>query len=796
MLINATQMEELRVALIEGTKLYDLDIESGSREQKKANIYKARIEKIEPSLDAAFVDFGAERHGFLPFKEIAPALFKGNDKTYGLGIKDVLKEGQEIIVQVAREERGSKGSMLSSFINLASRYLVLMPNNPRAGGISRSISYEERAKLREVLSHISTPSDMGLIVRTSGIGRSPEELQWDLDYLVQLWNTIKNAANERSAPFLIYQESNMVIRSIRDYLRNDIDEVLIDNIDAYNEALSFVQQVMPQYANRIKHYQGEESLFNHFRLENQIETAFQREVELPSGGSIVIDHTEALIAIDVNSARSTRGGNINETALQTNIEAVEEITRQLRLRDIGGLVVIDFIDMSTPQQQREIEDLVYAYLRQDRSHVTVGKISRFGLLELSRERRKPSLGETSATVCPRCKGRGIIRDVESLSLAILRLLEEEALKPATAEVRALTPVPVATFLLNEKRAVLSKIEQRTKTRVLIVPSHNLDTPDFEVQRLRDDSFYARTAKKASYEVTERNQTADPIISSTGALQREEAAVKQTIRTNNFEPAAEPSTQKTGFFKSIGKLFSSLFGCSAEEKIPATNKKSLVKPVRSGQQRSTKKNIPNDESMKKPNQTAKRTDNRKNNKAKTTPKPTINKQTPVERKEPNSNKPQRRPRGMKRTDEQRLREIDAESPILATTIPNDSNTTSNIENDLSQKTLPLVVEISDTNNNKQDNQQESISTGESYQENPGDNFVIAETALDKEQYPLNSSEATINITEKNSDTNNADDLPQPSIVKESTQDEIPLKTRAINDPRELRKRQNNSTDSES
>ena len=447
MLINATQPEELRVALVDGQRLYDLDIESGAREQKKANIYKGRITRIEPSLEAAFVDFGSERHGFLPLKEISREYFKKAPEGR-VNIKDVLSEGQEVIVQVEKEERGNKGAALTTFISLAGRYLVLMPNNPRAGGISRRIEGEERNELREALNGLVAPADMGLIVRTAGLGRSSEEMQWDLDYLLQLWTAIKEASLDRSAPFLIYQESNVIIRAIRDYLRQDIGEVLIDSVEAQDEALTFIRQVMPQYASKIKLYEDSVPLFNRFQIESQIETAFQRVVELPSGGSIVIDPTEALVSIDINSARATKGSDIEETALQTNLEAAEEIARQLRLRDIGGLIVIDFIDMTPAKNQRAVEEKVRECLEADRARVQVGRISRFGLLEMSRQRLRPSLGESSGIVCPRCNGTGIIRDVESLSLAILRLIEEEALKDRTAEVRAQVPIPVAAFLLN------------------------------------------------------------------------------------------------------------------------------------------------------------------------------------------------------------------------------------------------------------------------------------------------------------------------------------------------------------
>ncbi len=486
MLINATQPEELRVALVDGQRLYDLDIENRTREQKKANIYKGKITRVEPSLEAAFVDYGAERHGFLPLKEISKQYFKkqATDTKGRLRIQDVVSEGMEIVVQIEKEERGSKGAALTTFVSLAGRYLVLMPNNPRAGGISRRIEGDERVELREALRDLNIPEGMGAIVRTAGIGRSAEELQWDLDYLLHLWTTIENEANQTRAPHFLFQESNVIIRAIRDYLRPDIGEVIIDGQDAYNLAAAFIQQVMPTFQSKVKFYQDDIPLFNRYQIENQIETAFQREVKLPSGGSIVIDVTEALVSIDINSSRSTKGGDIEETATQTNLEAADEIARQLRLRDVGGLIVIDFIDMSASKNQREVESRMRKALDLDRARVQVGKISRFGLLEMSRQRLRPSLEETIFKVCPRCSGQGTIRGTRSLALSILRLVEEEAQKEYSAEIRAITPVPVATFLLNEKRREIHDIERRNGLKVMILPNLNMETPQFEVQRIR------------------------------------------------------------------------------------------------------------------------------------------------------------------------------------------------------------------------------------------------------------------------------------------------------------------------
>ncbi|MFK1564564.1 ribonuclease E [Pseudomonas aeruginosa] len=585
MLINATQPEELRVALVDGQRLFDLDIESGAREQKKANIYKGRITRVEPSLEAAFVDFGAERHGFLPLKEISREYFKKSPEGR-INIKEVLSEGQEVIVQVEKEERGNKGAALTTFISLAGRYLVLMPNNPRAGGISRRIEGEERNELREALNGLNAPADMGLIVRTAGLGRSTEELQWDLDYLLQLWSAIKEASGERGAPFLIYQESNVIIRAIRDYLRQDIGEVLIDSIDAQEEALNFIRQAMPQYASKVKLYQDSVPLFNRFQIESQIETAFQREVKLPSGGSIVIDPTEALVSIDINSARATKGGDIEETALQTNLEAAEEIARQLRLRDIGGLIVIDFIDMTPAKNQRAVEERVREALEADRARVQVGRISRFGLLEMSRQRLRPSLGETSGIVCPRCNGQGIIRDVESLSLAILRLIEEEALKDRTAEVRARVPFQVAAFLLNEKRNAITKIELRTRARIFILPDDHLETPHFEVQRLRDDSPEL-VAGQTSYEMAAvEHEEAQP-VSSTRTLVRQEAAVKtvapQQPAPQHTEAPVEPAKPmpEPSLFQGLVK---SLVGLFAGKDQPAAKPAETSKPAAERQTR--------------------------------------------------------------------------------------------------------------------------------------------------------------------------------------------------------------------
>ena len=588
MLINATQPEELRVALVDGQRLYDLDIENRTRLQKKSNIYKGKITRVEPSLEAAFVDFGAERHGFLPLKEIAREYFyrKPGDVDGRMKIKEVVKEGTEIIVQVDKEERGNKGAALTTFISLAGRYMVLMPNNPRAGGISRRIEGDDRSELKEALSALEIPNGMGVIIRTAGVGRSAEELQWDLNYLLQLWDAISKANEEAKAKELLFQESNVIIRAVRDYLRDDVDQVLIDSPDALKQATDFVGQVMPQYKDRIRLYEDAIPLFNRFQIESQIETAFQREVRLPSGGSIVIDPTEALVSIDINSARATRGSDIEETALNTNLEAADEVARQLRLRDMGGLVVIDFIDMLATRNQRAVENRMRDALEIDRARVQVGRISRFGLLEMSRQRLRPSLGETSAIVCPRCTGQGIIRDTKSLALSILRLMEEEAIKDRSVEVRAIVPVDVAAYLLNEKRAALSEIEQVTKARMLVIPNPNLETPHFEVQRLRDDEVDGD--HEVSYNIDIAAPDVDAISDSHSAnIPQQQAAVQsivpqaapapaapQKAASESVAAAAVPGKPKAGL---LGRLWSTLSGAQAESEQEEQKPKQEEKP---------------------------------------------------------------------------------------------------------------------------------------------------------------------------------------------------------------------------
>ncbi|WP_078085865.1 ribonuclease E [Microbulbifer mangrovi] len=581
MLINATQPEELRVALVDGQWLYDLDIENRTREQKKANIYKGKITRVEPSLEAAFVDYGAERHGFLPLKEISREYFLKQPKDIDgrIKIKDVVKEGMEVIVQVDKEERGNKGAALTTFISLAGRYLVLMPNNPRAGGISRRIEGDERSDLRDALSSVEVPSGMGIIVRTAGVGRSGEELQWDLNYLLQLWDAIKKEADDSKAPHFLFQESNVIIRAIRDYMRDDIGEVIVDENGAYQLAAEFARQVMPNYANKVKFYDDNIPLFNRYQIESQIETAFEREVKLPSGGSIVIDVTEALVSIDINSSRATKGGDIEETARTINLEAADEIARQLRLRDMGGLVVIDFIDMQSKSSQREVEKRMEKALGMDRARVQVGRISRFGLLEMSRQRLRPSLGETTFRVCPRCSGQGTIRGTKSLALSILRLVEEEAKKERSAEIRAITPVNVATYLLNEKRKAISNIEARNSTRVVVVPNADLETPHFEVQRLRDDdSTTLETSYKISgtiEEVAEKDKEDEPLRAPAqpAVQQIAHSAPAPTPAAKPKAKAKEQPEEKPGLFSRLISAISSLFSSEEEEKSNKKHKKS-------------------------------------------------------------------------------------------------------------------------------------------------------------------------------------------------------------------------------
>lgn len=544
MLINATQPEELRVATVDGQLLHNLDIELPGREQKKANIYKGIITRVEPSLEAAFVEYGSERHGFLPLKEISRAYFEPGVAKPGsrTNIKEAVREGREVVVQIDKEERGNKGAALTTFISLAGRYLVLMPNNPRAGGVSRRIEGQDRSELRDAMSQLDIPEDMGLIVRTAGVGKNVEELQWDLNYLLQLWRAIVTSSESRKAPFLIYQESDVIIRSIRDYLRADIGEIVIDDRAVFERAENFMRQVMPQNLKKLRLYQDEVPLFTRYQIESQIESAFQREVRLPSGGSIFIDHTEALTSIDINSARATKGADIEETALNTNLEASDEIARQLRLRDLGGLFVIDFIDMTPPKNQREVETRLREALKQDRARVQIARISRFGLLEMSRQRLRPSLGESSQQICPRCKGQGAIRGVESLALSILRIVEEEAMKDSTQRILAQLPVGVATFLLNEKRRAIFEIEERQGVEILLLPNEHILTPDYTIERVRSqDNGKDAVEDLPSYEMAVAPEVdTTPHYAKLGEpVKFEEPAVKRVAPS---APAPQPQLQ--------------------------------------------------------------------------------------------------------------------------------------------------------------------------------------------------------------------------------------------------------------
>jgi ribonuclease E len=556
-LFNATHPEELRLAIVDGQKLLDLDIESSTYQQRKGNIYKGKVTRVEPSLEAAFVDYGTERQGFLPLKEISRLYFQGFDDRTPMSqvrIKDVIKEGQELVVQVDKEERGTKGAALTTFISLAGRYLVLMPNNPKGGGISRRIEGEERAELREAMAQLRLPDDYSVIARTAGIGRSAEELQWDCDYLIALWDAITKAASDRAAPFLIFQESNLVVRAVRDYLRQDIGEILVDNPEIHERMQKFVQQVAPQAADKLKLYQDEIPLFSRYQIEHQIQSAFSREVRLESGGAIVFDKTEALVTIDVNSARATKGADIEETALNTNVEAAEEIARQLRLRDLGGLIVIDFIDMTPERNRREVENRLADALKVDRARVQVGRISRFGLLEMSRQRLRPSLGEASSLVCPRCEGTGHIRSVPSSALNVLRMVQEEAMKENTAAVHVHLPRETATYLLNEKRHEISGIESRMGTPIMIIPSDELDTPHYRIRRLRIDEF-EEEQDTLSYEIEMLEDEEEESLPPPNVPTAEKPVIGPFTHTAAPPPAPTPK-KREGFFT---RLIRSIFG---------------------------------------------------------------------------------------------------------------------------------------------------------------------------------------------------------------------------------------------
>ncbi|MDA1342837.1 MAG: Rne/Rng family ribonuclease [Proteobacteria bacterium] len=576
MLINASQAEELRVALVDGQKLYDFDIEVPSKEQKKSNIYKGIITRVEPSLEAAFINYGADKHGFLPFKEISPINLKAQGETEGevrrSAIKDHLKEGQEIIVQIEKEERGNKGAALTTYISLAGTYLVLMPNNPKAGGISRRIEGDTRNDMREVMASLEIPETMGLIVRTAGCGKNAEELQWDLNYLLQLWDAIERSSTEQVAPFLVFQESNVIIRALRDHLRGDIDEILIDNEESFKLVQNFMKQVMPHLLPKAKLYLDAVPLFNRYQIESQIEIAYGRDVSLPSGGSIVIDHTEALTSIDINSARATKGSDIEETALNTNLEAADEIARQLRLRDLGGLFVIDFIDMMSNKNQRTVENHLRDALKIDRARIQTGKISRFGLLEMSRQRMRPSLGDSTQITCPRCKGQGSIRNVESVALSVLRLLEEEAMKKGTEKVIAHLSIECATFLLNEKRSAIEGIEQRLKVGIVILPSKHLETPAYDIDRIREKEGGADD--KPSYVQIKAEDIAIPEFAQQVKPKSDRAVIKEFLHDS---PVPAPVQNKNESASLIKRFWHKLVGTKPEKAKTKPNTKAQNSP---------------------------------------------------------------------------------------------------------------------------------------------------------------------------------------------------------------------------
>ncbi|MBP3156969.1 ribonuclease E [Aliivibrio fischeri] len=666
MLINATQKEELRVALVDGQRLFDLDIESSGHESKKANIYKGKITRIEPSLEAAFVDYGADRHGFLPLKEIAKEYFPQGYTYQGRpNIKDVLKEGQEVIVQVEKEERGNKGAALTTFISLAGSYLVLMPNNPRAGGISRRIEGEERTQLKAALSTLELPQGMGLIVRTAGVGKSAEELEWDLNVLLNHWEAVKHASESNQAPFLIHQESNVIVRAIRDYLRRDIGEILIDSPKIFDRARQHIQLIRPDFLSRVKLYEGEVPLFSHYQIESQIESAFEREVRLPSGGSIVIDPTEALTSIDINSARATKGGDIEETALNTNLEAADEIARQLRLRDLGGLVVIDFIDMTPVRHQREVENRMREAVRMDRARVQIGRISRFGLLEMSRQRLSPSLAEASHHICPRCTGTGVVRDNESLALSVLRLIEEESLKDNTTQVLAVVPVSIASYLLNEKRRSVQHIEKFHDVRVIIVPNSDMETPHFEVIRIRDgeeQEMLSYLLPKKLEALREAESKEAPVV-NIAPKKREEPVLQGFSAPTQAAPVAKAQPEKKAetkteekpgiisrFFKAIANFF------SAPEVSEKTEKKveeeKPAQPQRRNQNRNNDRRRNNENGRNNRNNRRNGNDNRNENrrgKKQDDANATTGKQAKA-----NDNKPTKQPKVRKEIAEQGLK----------------------------------------------------------------------------------------------------------------------------------------------
>ena len=725
MLFNATHQEELRVAIVDGQKLIDLDIESAGREQRKGNIYKGVITRIEPGLEACFVSYGEDRHGFLPFKEVARTYFKEGVDVRSARIQDALSEGQELIIQVEKEERGNKGAALTTFISLAGRYLVLMPNNPRGGGVSRRVEGEERQELREAMDQLNTPQGMSIIARTAGIGRSVEELQWDLNYLLQLWSAIDSAAKENPAPILIYLESSLVIRAIRDYFSLDIGEILIDTDDIYEQATAFMNVVMPDNVNRVKMYRDDIPLFSRFQIENQIETAYSRTVQLPSGGAVVIDHTEALVAIDVNSARSTRGADIEETALRTNLEAADEVARQLRLRDLGGLIVIDFIDMEDGKNQRAVEQRLRDALHVDRARVQMGKISRFGLMELSRQRLRPALNEGSHVTCPRCTGTGVIRDAESSALHVLRLLQEEAMKEGTAAIHAQLPVDVATYLLNEKRSDVTSIESRLNVNLTLIPNKNLETPHHIIERLRHDDARLDELKVSFEQVKPEEETTLTPHRTHEIKPRPEALVKGITPSQPAPGATPEKIQSTGLFARIGAWFKSLTAPPAanEEKVVENKDEQAQKrhPRHKNDRRNTDRQRQNrNKTERRPDPTdpkavaettARNPRHRRQNPKAATTTPAIEQATPVteETQEQPNRRRRRSPRNRRRdnapTEEQQQQNLDLQndSTVEANDAPTPAPTPAPVAKETKAQDEDLSAEINDQADQDEDDQ---------------------------------------------------------------------------------------------
>ena len=683
MLINATQAEELRVALVDGQKLYDFDIEVPSKEQKKSNIYKGIITRVEPSLEATFVNYGAEKHGFLPFKEIAPHFYQSQDgeSKEGQGrkyIKDLLKEGQEIIVQIEKEERGNKGAALTTYVSLAGTYLVLMPNNPKAGGISRRIEGETRTELREVINHLEIPDSMGLIVRTASCGKSAEELQWDLNYLLQLWEAIDRSSAEQAAPFLIFQESNIIIRALRDHLRANIDEILIDKQEAFELVQKFLKQVMPHFLPKAKLYQDKVPLFSRYQIESQIEIAYKREVPLPSGGSIVIDHTEALTSVDINSARATKGTDIEDTALNTNLEAADEIARQLRFRDLGGLFVIDFIDMLANRNQRAVENQLRDALKLDRARIQTSRISKFGLLEMSRQRLRPSLGESSQLPCPRCKGQGMIRNVESVALAVLRIIEEEAMKKGTERIIAHLPIESATFLLNEKRKAIEQIETQLNIGIVILPSKHLETPAYDIERIKTKDV---DEDNPSYLKIQQEEISAPEFAQHSSPKFEKPAIKEF-----FPESPAPAQSKNNAPSLIHRFWKKLVGdISIEE--PAENINPSIETNKTETPTSNKPKRNNNQKRRNNNRNNAARNNKNNDNTITSDENTATEEGLENTTENKShNHHPNKPRNTKRSiSSSRPNKDKEDSPETSATTIIETETTDNNNNDDAQKT---------------------------------------------------------------------------------------------------------------